>query len=103
MFFLIILASLIRPKVVRSVHYCPATMKTIEKQYSDLTSLEAYPSSGAYPTKDADGNLLETEYGLSVYTDHQTLTVQVCCFYFYFRKCLKLHQLDNYLDLLMFY
>ena len=43
--------SLIRPKVVRSVHYCPATKKTMERRYTDMTSLEAYPSSSAYPTK----------------------------------------------------
>ncbi|CAH8842025.1 unnamed protein product [Trichobilharzia szidati] len=69
-------ASLIRPKIVCSVHYCPATKKTIERRYADLSSLEPYPSSGAYPTKDDEGNLLETEYGLSVYSDHQTVTIQ---------------------------
>uniref|UniRef100_A0A1I8INT2 DNA replication licensing factor MCM3 n=1 Tax=Macrostomum lignano TaxID=282301 RepID=A0A1I8INT2_9PLAT len=68
--------SLVHPKIVRSVHYCPATRKTMERQYTDLTSLEPFPSSGAYPTKDDDGNLLETEYGLSRYADHQTFTVQ---------------------------
>lgn len=68
--------SLVRPKVVRSVHYCPETKKVIERKYTDLTSLEAVPSSAAYPTKDEDGNLLETEYGLSIYKDHQTLTIQ---------------------------
>lgn len=26
--------------------------------------------------QDEDGNLLETEYGLSLYKDHQTLTIQ---------------------------
>lgn len=45
------LGSLVRPKVVRSVHYCPATKKTIERRYSDLTSLVAFPSSSVYPTK----------------------------------------------------
>ena len=30
----------------------------------------------AYPTKDDEGNLLETEFGLSRYKDHQTLTIQ---------------------------
>lgn len=68
--------SLIHPKVVRSVHYCPATKKTLERRYTDMTSLEAKPSGGIYPTKDDDGNLLETEYGLSVYKDHQTFSIQ---------------------------
>jgi len=68
--------SLVRPKVVRSVHYCPATQKTLERRYTDLTSYDAYPSSAVYPTKDDDGNLLETEYGLSTYKDHQTITIQ---------------------------
>ncbi|CAH8491620.1 unnamed protein product [Schistosoma turkestanicum] len=69
-------ASLIHPKVVCSVHYCPTTKKTIERRYADLTSLEPYPSVGVYPIKDDEGNLLETEYGLSVYSDHQTITIQ---------------------------
>ncbi|XP_058410146.1 DNA replication licensing factor MCM3 isoform X2 [Diceros bicornis minor] len=68
--------SLVRPKVVRSVHYCPATKKTIERRYSDLTTLVAFPSSSVYPTKDEENNPLETEYGLSVYKDHQTITIQ---------------------------
>lgn len=68
--------SLVRPKLVRSVHYCSATQKVMERKYTDLTSYEGFPSSTAYPTKDEDGNLLETEYGLSVYKDHQTLTIQ---------------------------
>ncbi|XP_035777764.1 DNA replication licensing factor Mcm3-like [Anopheles albimanus] len=68
--------SLIRPKVVKSVHYCAATKKVIERRYTDLTSFDAVPSSAVYPTKDEDGNLLETEFGLSVYKDHQTLSIQ---------------------------
>ncbi|KAM6464164.1 DNA replication licensing factor MCM3 [Liasis olivaceus] len=68
--------SLVRPKVVRSVHYCPATKKTIERRYTDLTSLEAFPSSAVYPTKDEENNPLETEFGLSIYKDHQTITIQ---------------------------
>uniref|UniRef100_H3AGC7 DNA replication licensing factor MCM3 n=1 Tax=Latimeria chalumnae TaxID=7897 RepID=H3AGC7_LATCH len=68
--------SLVRPKVVRSVHYCPATKKTIERKYTDLTSLEAFPSSAIYPTKDEENNPLETEFGLSSYKDHQTITIQ---------------------------
>ncbi|KAL0274617.1 UNVERIFIED_CONTAM: hypothetical protein PYX00_002708 [Menopon gallinae] len=68
--------SLSKLKVVRSVHYCPATKKFMERKYTDITSTEAYPSSTVYPTKDDEGNLLETEFGLSVYKDHQTLTIQ---------------------------
>ncbi|KAM3180311.1 hypothetical protein ACTXT7_016532 [Hymenolepis weldensis] len=68
--------SIVRPKVVCSVHYCPATKKTIERRYADMGSLDAFPSSGAYPTKDESGNLLETEYGLSAYQDHQKITIQ---------------------------
>ncbi|XP_077443378.1 DNA replication licensing factor MCM3 [Stigmatopora argus] len=68
--------SLVRPKVVRSVHYCPATNKTMERKYTDLTSLDGFPSSVIYPTKDEENNPLETEFGLSVYKDHQTITVQ---------------------------
>uniref|UniRef100_A0A1I7WLX3 DNA helicase n=1 Tax=Heterorhabditis bacteriophora TaxID=37862 RepID=A0A1I7WLX3_HETBA len=41
----------VRPKVVRSVHYCPATKKTLERKYTDLTSYEAFPSSNVYPTE----------------------------------------------------
>ena len=43
--------SLVRPKVVRSVHYCPATKKVMERKYTDLTSFEAFPTSAVYPTK----------------------------------------------------
>ncbi|XP_006643273.2 MCM3 minichromosome maintenance deficient 3 (S. cerevisiae), like [Lepisosteus oculatus] len=68
--------SLVRPKVTRSVHYCPATKKTLERRYTDLTSLDAFPSSAIYPTKDEENNPLETEFGLSTYKDHQTLTIQ---------------------------
>ncbi|KAM9355834.1 DNA replication licensing factor MCM3 [Pholidichthys leucotaenia] len=68
--------SLVRPKVVRSVHYCPTTKKTMERKYTDMTSLEAFPSSSIYPTKDEENNPLETEFGLSIYKDHQTITVQ---------------------------
>ncbi|EFA12381.1 DNA replication licensing factor Mcm3 [Tribolium castaneum] len=68
--------SLVHPKVVRSVHFCPVTKKVMERKYTDLTSLDAFPTSSVYPTKDEDGNLLETEFGLSVYKDHQTISIQ---------------------------
>ncbi|XP_012251118.2 DNA replication licensing factor Mcm3 [Athalia rosae] len=68
--------SSVRPKVVRSVHYCPATKTAIERTYTDLTSMDAFPTPSVYPTKDDDGNALETEFGLSTYKDHQTLSIQ---------------------------
>lgn len=46
-----IIGSIIRPKVVKSVHYCSATKKTIERVYTDFTSYEAFPSSNVYPTE----------------------------------------------------
>ncbi|EFO21958.1 DNA replication licensing factor [Loa loa] len=70
--------SALRPKVVRSVHYCPATKKTFERRYTDLTSYDAFPCSNVYPTElgDENKNPLETEYGLSTYRDHQTFSIQ---------------------------
>jgi DNA replication licensing factor MCM3 len=83
----------VRPKVVRSVHYCPNTDKTVERKYTDLTSYAPMPRSAAYPRevilyfqhfqlsstfaiKDENKNPLETEFGLSVYKDHQTFSIQ---------------------------
>ncbi|XP_043463067.1 DNA replication licensing factor Mcm3 [Leptopilina heterotoma] len=68
--------SLVRPKIVRSVHFCEATKAITDRAYSDLTSYDAYPASAVYPTTDEDGNALETQYGLSTYKDHQTLSIQ---------------------------
>ena len=69
--------SLVRPKIVKSVHYCPATNKIMSRQYRDSTSLDGgLPTGAVYPTKDDEGHPLETEYGLSQYKDHQTLSVQ---------------------------
>ncbi|OXU23680.1 hypothetical protein TSAR_010687 [Trichomalopsis sarcophagae] len=73
---IVVKCSLVRPKVVRSVHYCSVTKSIVERAYSDLTSFDAFPASAVYPTQDEDGNPLETEYGLSTYKDHQTLTIQ---------------------------
>jgi DNA replication licensing factor MCM3 len=85
--------STIKPKVVRSVHYCPATKKHEKRDYVDATDpnlgLNAVDSTGielpdriinittsVHPTKDTEGNPLETEFGLSTYKDHQTITLQ---------------------------
>ena len=66
----------VRPKVLRSTHYCPTTAKFTQKEYRDLTSLGGAATGSTYPTKDQDGNLLETEYGLCEYMDYQMITLQ---------------------------
>lgn len=85
--------SAIKPKVVKSVHYCEATKQHEDRMYVDATDpelgLHAVDASGreipdriinitpaVYPTKDKDGNALQTEFGLSEYKDHQTVALQ---------------------------
>ena len=85
--------SSIKPKIVKSVHYCPATQQFESRNYVDATDpelgLPMMDDSGrelpdkiitltntTYPTTTRDGHTLETEYGLSVYKDHQTITLQ---------------------------
>eukprot|EP00947_MAST-08B_sp_MAST-8B-sp1_P000233 g233.t1 len=68
--------SLVRPKVVKSTHFCPATKKFSQREYRDATSFDGAPTNSVYPTKDEHNNPLETEFGLSVYKDHQTVTIQ---------------------------
>jgi DNA replication licensing factor MCM3 len=85
--------SAVKPKTVRSVHYCPVTKQHQLRDYVDATDpelgLQAIDAAGrelpdrvvnitpsVYPTKDKDGNPLETEFGLSTFKDHQTITLQ---------------------------
>ncbi|GAX25831.1 DNA replication licensing factor MCM3 [Fistulifera solaris] len=84
--------STIKPKVVKSVHYRPDNGSLTSREHVDATDprlgLRDVDSSGQeidrivkittgiYPTKDKDGNPLETEFGLSQYKDHQTITLQ---------------------------
>ncbi|KAG8634664.1 DNA replication licensing factor MCM3 isoform X1 [Manihot esculenta] len=68
--------SLVRPKVLKSVHYCPATGDFTTREYRDITSNVGLPTGSVYPTRDGHGNLLVTEYGLCKYKDHQTLSMQ---------------------------
>ena len=65
-----------RPKVVRTVHHSEKGKSYMEVAYHDQTSLTGYPTSSVYPTKDREGNPLTTEFGLSHYADHQTLSIQ---------------------------
>ncbi|OMO49935.1 Mini-chromosome maintenance, DNA-dependent ATPase [Corchorus olitorius] len=68
--------SLVRPKVVKSVHFCPATENFTVREYRDITSYNGLPTGSVYPTKDEHGNLLVTEFGLCQYKDHQTVSIQ---------------------------
>ncbi|KFD73032.1 hypothetical protein M514_00163 [Trichuris suis] len=68
--------SLIYPKIVKSVHYCPETKRTTEKRYTDITAFDALPTGAFYPKEDENQNPLETEYGLCKYKDHQKLSMQ---------------------------
>ncbi|WCJ27378.1 DNA replication licensing factor MCM3 [Euphorbia peplus] len=68
--------SLVRPKVVKSVHFCPATGDLTTREYRDITSTVGLPTGSVYPTRDDNGNLLVTEFGLCSYKDHQTLSMQ---------------------------
>ena len=47
------------------------------REYRDATMLGSAPPSGsAYPTTDESGNRLVTEYGLSIFRDHQMISIQ---------------------------
>ncbi|TID23953.1 hypothetical protein CANINC_003114 [Pichia inconspicua] len=70
-------ASLVRPKIVKSVHYNDAKKFFFSRSYRDqTTSFNPVNTPPIYPTEDAEGNKLETEYGLSTYRDHQVVTIQ---------------------------
>jgi len=72
--------SIVRPKLVHSVHYCEATKIGTVKEYYDQYSVTADKTlqgqSNAFPRKDDHDNPLTTEYGFCKYKDYQTLIVQ---------------------------
>lgn len=70
-------ASLVRPKVIRLVHYAEKTARFYAKNYHDnTTSFDAISTPAVYPVEDPDGNKLTPEYGFSTYRDHQKIAVQ---------------------------
>lgn len=48
----------------------------MSREYRDITSFVGLPTGSVYPTRDENGNLLVTEYGMCQYKDHQTLSMQ---------------------------
>ena len=69
--------SLVRPKIVKSVHYCDATSRFHMREYRDATMYgSGPPTSSTYPTTDESGNRLTTEYGLCTFRDHQMISIQ---------------------------
>ncbi|PWW73169.1 MCM-domain-containing protein [Tuber magnatum] len=69
--------SLVRPKVVKSVHYNENKKVFVGRTYKDQTMTVNGPATtSVYPTEDDQGNPLITEYGYSVYRDHQTISIQ---------------------------
>jgi DNA replication licensing factor MCM3 len=77
-------------KIVKSVHFCPKTGIYQTREFRDQTAIdigisintgaggvrERLPTSSILPTQDAEGNPLDTEYGLCQYKDYQTIPLQ---------------------------
>ncbi|KAG5924419.1 hypothetical protein E4U61_000694 [Claviceps capensis] len=68
--------SLIRPKVVRSVHFNEKRQKFQFREYQDQTMTNGVTTSSVYPREDDEGNPLVTEYGFCTFRDHQTVSIQ---------------------------
>lgn len=69
--------SLVRPKIVRSVHFAEATGQFHTREYRDATiSFDPIPTTAVYPTEDENNNPLITEFGYSTYRDYQTISIQ---------------------------
>lgn len=70
-------SSSIKPKIVKSVHYCEATKAVINKYYRDETS-SGLSGGGVFPTHDSSNppNPLTFEFGLSNFKDTQLIHLQ---------------------------
>ncbi|KAK6417379.1 MCM DNA helicase complex subunit [Oleoguttula sp. CCFEE 5521] len=69
--------SLVRPKVIKSVHWNEAKRSFHFREYRDQTmTMNGAASTSVYPTEDGEGNALVTEYGYCTYRDHQTISIQ---------------------------
>lgn len=70
--------SLVRPKVLKSVHWSEQRHCFLQKEYRDPTMLipNALPTGTSYPTVGENGERLISEFGLSTYRDYQTAAMQ---------------------------
>ncbi|TAQ89956.1 hypothetical protein B7494_g1690 [Chlorociboria aeruginascens] len=69
--------SLVRPKIIKSVHYNEKKNIFHFREYKDQTmSANGAFTSSVYPQEDEEGNPLITEYGYCTYRDHQTISIQ---------------------------
>lgn len=69
-----------RPRVIETVHYCPATNRFSRKEFRDQLSpmmdSSHLPTVNVMPKTDMEGNPLRTELGLSVFRDSQCAILQ---------------------------
>ena len=69
--------SVVRPKMARSVQFCPMTGDFQTREFRDATDLGgAGPTGSNLPSKDDKGNKLELEFGLSTFKDSQSFAIQ---------------------------
>ncbi len=71
--------SVVRPKLVKSVHYCDKTNMSSIKEYNDdydLSYEKNYGVSNSFPLKDIEGNPLTCEFGYSLFKDFQSIVIQ---------------------------
>lgn len=61
--------SLVRPKMLRSVHFCPDTGLFHAREYRDATS-------SVTPQTDEEGHPLQMEFGFCTFRDHQRISIQ---------------------------
>ncbi|KAL4922724.1 MCM2/3/5 family-domain-containing protein [Aspergillus aurantiobrunneus] len=69
--------SLVRPKIIQSVHYNERKDRFVARKYRDQTmTASGATNMNIYPQEDDEKNPLITEYGYSTYMDHQTISIQ---------------------------
>lgn len=70
--------SLVRPKMLKSVHYCAETNLHHAREYRDATTSTSNlpPTSSVTPQTDDEGRPLEMEFGFCEFRDHQRISIQ---------------------------